>query len=148
MRYSTSNLPILKRAHDALVREWEEVKREFYARKFDPSQPRDDHGRWTDTGGGQRTAEPAATEATGTRAETFPNETGSGATSSVANRAITLAARGSVEKCEAQYEADSKLCRIVKTPLCWEQAMKRRAACVSGYDLPPLNFRGSSHDYC
>jgi hypothetical protein len=81
MRYSIkdTNFLILKQAHDALVREWEEVKREFYARKFDSTQPRDDQGRWTDVGGGQWTAEPAATEATGSEAERAATETtGSG----------------------------------------------------------------------
>jgi hypothetical protein len=58
MRYSfkDSDFLILKRAHDALVREWEGVKREFYARKFDENQPRDDHGRWIDAGGEQGTS--------------------------------------------------------------------------------------------
>lgn len=122
MRYSIkdNDFLILKRAHNTLVREWEAVKREFYARKagFKEGQPRwpkgsgDESGRWS---GGAMTV--AARE-----------------------NATVLAARGNAEKCEAQYEADSKLCRIVKTPLCWEQAMKRRAACISGYDLPPFNF--------
>jgi hypothetical protein len=130
MRYSIkdTDLLIVRRAHDAIRREWELVKREFYARKFDPDQPRapagsPDGGRWTSGGG-----------------TAAPETTGSGTTSERAGSVTVAAVRGNAAKCEAQYEADSRLCRIVKTPLCWQQAMKRRAACVSGYDLPPLNF--------
>jgi hypothetical protein len=63
MRYSLkdSDFQILKRAHDALVREWEGVKREFYARKagFREDQPRwpkgcgEDSGRWCGGAAGQ-----------------------------------------------------------------------------------------------
>jgi hypothetical protein len=81
------------------------------AAKFDPSQPRDEIGRWTSAG----TAEAAAS-------------------------VTQIAARGTIAECEAQYQKDSAICRIVRTATCWKQAMARRAACVSGYPLPPLNF--------
>lgn len=42
--------------------------------------------------------------------------------------------------CMSQYERDSFICRLVRTRLCWEQAADRLAACLSGRQLPPLNF--------
>jgi len=78
---------------------------------FNPDQARDERGRWSD--GGATSAESAN------------------------NR---FAARGNEAECEAQYKLDSAICRLVQTNLCWRQAMARRAACISGYPLPPLNF--------
>jgi hypothetical protein len=103
----------LRFGHDAWQRE--------QAHKYDPDQPRvpagnPDGGQWMNAAGGQR-----------------PDIDGG----------VNVAARISRQReleCEAQYKLDSAICRIVRTPLCWEQAMKRRAACISGYQLPPLNF--------
>jgi hypothetical protein len=99
--------------------ELEAVKRAYYARKFDPDQPRvpagnSDGGQWTSGGGGVV----------------------GGQTDVSAARRV----QGREAECDAQYKLDSAICRMVRTPLCWEQAMKRRAACISGYPLPPLNF--------
>jgi hypothetical protein len=84
---------------------------------FNPDQPRDDQGRWAENG----------------------NEW----SQSQRDGNFNLAARTSRQReaeCEAQYKLDSAICRMVQTQLCWQQAMKRRAACISGYPLPPLNF--------
>lgn len=78
---------------------------------FNPEQVRDELGRWSD----------------------------GGATSSE-NADNRFAARGNEAECEAQYKLNSVICRLVQTNLCWRQAMARRAACISGYPLPPLNF--------
>ena len=83
---------------------------------YDPSQLRDDLGRWADSGGNSK--RPAAF-----------------ALDKFAGRR-----RGNEAECDAQYKLDSAICRMVRTSLRWEQAMKRRAACISGYPLPPLNF--------
>jgi len=88
--------------------------------KFDPDQPRvsagnPDGGQWTSEGGNG------------------PGSTGGKA---------VLAARSkqSEAECEAQYAKDSFICRAVRTLLCWQQAAQRLAACLSGGQLPPLNF--------
>jgi hypothetical protein len=84
---------------------------------FDPNQPRAEDGRWTDEGNQRGQFDSA--------------------------KRTQFAARSSRQReaeCETQYKLDSAICRMVRTPLCWEQAMKRRAACISGYPLPPLNF--------
>jgi len=80
---------------------------------FNANQPRDDHGRWSN---------------------------GAGDMSAGAFADQQFAAKGTEAECEAQYKLDSAICRIVQSALCWRQAMARRAACVSGYPLPPLNF--------
>jgi hypothetical protein len=88
--------------------------------KFDSNQPRapagnPDGGRWTSEGGIGPT-----------------NTSGS----------IVLAARSkqSEAECDAQHAKDSFICSAVRTPLCWQQAAQRLAACLSGRQLPPLNF--------
>ena len=83
-------------------------------RKFDPDQPRDEIGRWTDGA----------------------NATGSTASSDPINAFAAM--RGNEEECEAQYERDSLTCRLVQSMSCWRQAMARRAACVAGAPLPPF----------
>ena len=60
------------------------------AAKFDASQPRDEIGRWTTSVGLEA---PSAT---------------------------LIAARGTIAECEAQYQKDSVICRIVKTETCLE----------------------------
>jgi hypothetical protein len=89
--------------------------------KFDPDQPRvpagnSDGGRWTNGGDSESSAN--------------------------AGRNIVLAARSkqSEAECEAQYAQDTFICRSVRTPVCWQQAMERYAACLSGRPLPPLNL--------
>ena len=125
----------LERNFEAIRSELSSVKaelayrrlRRFLSRKYEPDQPRDDIGRWTNDD-----------RHSPVNAEDFlPANIG---TVGAAQSNIRIAARGSIAECEAQYERDSRICRIVKTATCWSQAMARRAACVSGYPLPPLNF--------
>ena len=131
MRYSIkdTNFLILKRAHDALVREWEAVKREFYARKFDPNQPRapvgnPDGGQWI--GGGEtvtsRAAGPPTAESNVTKVATTP----------------------SASFCWNQMLVDFLLCDSLGSRsiigACRSQAMERYSACLRGKLLPPLPF--------
>jgi hypothetical protein len=55
---------------------------------------------------------------------------------------IQMAARGKANaaQCDFQYSQDIFICRSVRTPLCWAQAMKRYSACLAGRQIPPLNF--------
>ena len=89
--------------------------------KFDPDQPRvpagnSDGGQWTSEGGVGDTVDNDGT--------------------------TVLAARSqqSEAECMAQYAKDSFICRAVRTQLCWQQAAERLGACLSGRQLPPLNF--------
>lgn len=97
---------------------------------FDPGQPRDDRGRWSGEGGGGVLVEaPVGNDLSASR-----NRTG------VTGATDFSAARRRTSDCDAQYERDAVICRLVQTPLCWQQAMTRRAACISGGPIPPLNF--------
>jgi hypothetical protein len=50
-----AELARLRTEHDAIRAEIADLKAYFAAKaNFDPAQPRDDSGRWTDTGAGQR----------------------------------------------------------------------------------------------
>jgi hypothetical protein len=88
--------------------------------KFDPDQPRvpagnSDGGQWTSEGTystDQETLQPVA-------------------------RRMSPAEEA---ECTAQHARDSFICRLVRTRLCWEQAAERLGACLSGRQLPPLNF--------
>lgn len=42
------------------------------------------------------------------------------------------------QECEEQYELDRQLCRMSASPLCWQTAMVRQAACLSGSYIPPF----------
>jgi hypothetical protein len=141
MRYSfkDSDFLILKRAHDALVREWEVVKREFYARKFDPSQPRvpaggPGGGQWRNDGG---TTVPATIAPTASAPET----TASG-TASVDDIKVAMAPSESF--CWNQMQIDFLLCDSLRSVSrimpCRSQAMERYAACLRGKPLPPLPY--------
>jgi hypothetical protein len=94
------------------------ASRTYDARKYDPDQPRDDHGRWIDAGGA----------GTANRTE-VPSST-------------VLAARRGVNEaeCDAQYKLDTFKCNLVRTPLCWASANERYAACLSGRSIPQLRF--------
>jgi hypothetical protein len=89
--------------------------------KFDPDQPRvsagnPDGGQWT-------------------------SGSGSDASHTGDSTVILAARRPQMEAaCDAQYERDKIICNLVRTPLCWAQAMERYSACLSGRQLPPLNF--------
>jgi hypothetical protein len=97
----------------------EALKREYYARKYDPNQPRvpagnPDGGQWT-------------------------NGSGSAA-SGRSNRIATRRTRGLEAECDAQYRRDTVICNLVRTPLCWANAMQRYAACLAGRPIPELRF--------
>ena len=55
---------------------------------------------------------------------------------------FSVAARGggNQAECDEQRRQDEFICRLVRTPLCWAQAMERYAACIAGRPIPPLNF--------
>lgn len=53
---------------------------------------------------------------------------------------IVLAARGNEAECDRQYKQDIVICNLVRTPLCWAQAMERYAACLAGRPIPQLRF--------
>lgn len=55
---------------------------------------------------------------------------------------IIVAARSkrNQAECDEQLRLDEFICRSVRTPLCWAQAMERYAACLAGRPIPPLNF--------
>jgi hypothetical protein len=90
-----------------------------WERKFDPGQPRvpvgnPDGGQWT--------------SAANTESAVTPTDV------SAARRRINEA------ECDAQYNRDKLTCNLVHTPLCWESAMERYAACLSGHQIPVLRF--------
>lgn len=91
-----------------------------FEHKFDPDQPRDEFGRWTDG--------------------PLTNETPlSGSTDFSAIR------RGQSESvCWSQYTIDLLRCgselRPAARAICRAQAMERYSACISGRPIPPLSF--------
>jgi hypothetical protein len=92
--------------------------RTYDARKYDPNQPRDDHGRWVDAGGA-----------------------GTANRNEVPSSAVLAARRGVSEaECDAQYKLDTFKCNLVGTQQCWESAADRYAACLGGRPIPQLRF--------
>jgi hypothetical protein len=89
-----------------------------HACKYDPNQPRDDHGRWVNAGG-----------------EVAENR-------DKPSSSIMIAARRRVNEaeCDAQYKLDTFKCNLVRTPLYWASANERYAACLSGRPIPQLRF--------
>jgi HK97 family phage portal protein len=85
--------------------------------KYDPNQPRDDHGRWTSEASSSSTA-----------------NTESGAYMPVAAR------RRDNAYCQAQYQIDLIQCRLARSAACYGQAMERLQACREGRPIPPLNY--------
>lgn len=88
------------------------------SRKFDPDQPRDEIGRWTDASDGS------------------DHETSTD---------ISAARRGQSESvCWTQYSLDMVRCdAVLRAPqraACRAQAMERYAACRSGRPIPALIF--------
>lgn len=110
----------MRRDFAALRIEWKRAVREFYARKFDPDQPRDDHGRWVDTGGSGSAAD-----------ESSPHVMAAGAKQSAAY-------------CWNQMQIDMLLCSSLRptsvVAACRAQANERYAACLTGKPIPPLPF--------
>ena len=50
------------------------------------------------------------------------------------------AARANQSECDDQYNRDIITCSLVRTPLCYAQAMERYAACLAGKPILPLRF--------
>jgi hypothetical protein len=139
---------------DALVREVRKLGKELPVlvmaelqselKKYSPDQPRvpagnSKGGQWTAEGSGDDTDEESDSKRPS--ALTVEGQVGT-RTPSGKQTKITVAARSSqaASDCDAQYAADIVLCRLVRTPLCYEQAMERYAACLAGKPLPPLRF--------
>lgn len=87
--------------------------------KYDPDQPRDDQGRWTDG---------SASDAT--NANSSGSEFGFSRFASYSN----------IAACNAQYRKDLFQCKMVGLPQCYAQAMVRLVACENGSQIPPLNY--------
>jgi len=98
-----------------------EARSEGAVQKYDPDQPRvpdgnPDGGQWINEGSSQGSAD---------------NQT----------NIVVAARRKQLEaECDAQYNRDMALCRMVRTPLCYERAMARYVACMGEEPLPPLRF--------
>lgn len=100
-------------------------------RKYNSDQPRvpkgdPDGGQWTKEGGGDGAKDPTP----GVAQSEITDISGARRRRSGASEA----------ECDAQFKQDKIICNLVKSPLCWAQAMERYAACLSGRPLPPLNF--------
>jgi hypothetical protein len=110
--------------------DWELLKFALGGRKagFNPDQPRDDRGRWTDAGSSPGAGEgPSSREGHSSR-ESF---------AAARRRGRSLAF------CTAQYAADGLICRTVapsQRRACWAQANLRWSNCLVGRRVPDLNF--------
>lgn len=112
-----ARIEIMRAVHKLMT----DVAVDSSVRKFDPNQPRVPAGN---PGGGQWTGEGASA--------------GRGANSTTI---VVAARRKQLEaECDGQYNMDIALCRIVRTPLCYERAMARYIACMGEQPLPPLQF--------
>lgn len=89
-------------------------------RKFDPDQPRDEDGRWTDDSG----------QADAGNLSAAHSDEGSPASATIIKE----------ETCDAQYRLDTFKCNLVRTLSCWRQAAERYGACLAGRPIPPFNF--------
>lgn len=95
------------------------------ARRYDPNQPRvpeghPDGGQWTRGAGGRGTTPHA-----------------------LKSYAAARGRKKSVRYCAAQYAIDRLMCLPVepeRARACWAQANERWSACLSGRQIPPLNF--------
>lgn len=135
-----SRAEILKAHLDSLSpAELLQVRPDYYAlrfgrgrnvvRKYDPNQPRDDHGRWTDADGGQPADEMDEANVAPDLPDSF----------SAARR------RGrSPAFCMSQFTIDNLLCSTVepasRRAVCRGQAAERLANCIAGRQIPPLSY--------
>jgi hypothetical protein len=99
---------------------------------FNPEQPRDEDGRWTDSGltspkaGSDAAADSAGGDRSGARKTPLD--------------IIAARRQFSLAECEAQYKRDTFFCTMVGLPSCHRQAAQRYAACLGGTQIPPLNY--------
>lgn len=91
--------------------------------KFDPNQPRDEAGRWTDGGGGIA---------------------GDGSVIGEAANLLLAAGRQSAAFCWNQMQIDMLLCGSLqpasRRAICRAQANQRYGACLAGTPIPPLSY--------
>jgi hypothetical protein len=110
----------MRRDFAALRADFKRAVHQYYARKFDPNQPRDDHGRWVDAGGGNVTA-----------GKTPP-------------QILVAGAKQSAAYCWNQMQIDMLLCSSSRSTsivaACRAQANERYSACLTGRPIPPLPF--------
>lgn len=85
--------------------------------KFDSDQPRDERGRWVETGASD------------------DENAGLPTLMAAARRR-----RGVEAECKLQYDLDIFQCKMVGLPGCFAQAMERWSACMAGRPIPPLNY--------
>jgi hypothetical protein len=95
---------------------------------FNPDQPRDDFGRWADSGSGRQA----------TRASESLDE-------NLSESFVAARRRGrSIAFCMAQYAIDGLMCNSVepvsRRATCWRQSAERLGNCLAGREIPPLNF--------
>jgi len=128
VRHRQEEIAAVRRDFDALRRDWrllaptlrqtcrDQALADAYAelRRYNPDQPRVPAGN---PDGGQWTNLDAGRNAT-----------------------IAARSRRNQAECDEQRKKDEFICRSVRTPLCWAQAMERYAACLAGRPIPPLNF--------
>lgn len=96
--------------------------------KFDPNQPRDERGRWTD----------------GAAANDLSDAINLGSVASGATDFSSVGRERSESDCWLRYQVDMLRCQAeVRAParaVCRSQAMERYAACRSGRPIPLLSF--------
>jgi hypothetical protein len=92
---------------------------EIYEQKYREDQLRDDHGRWTDEGGGQDQSPISETEPAGD-------------TGRISNQVAS--------ECEEMHRRDLFICKAFQSPACYTQAYLRYTNCQLGRPIPPLNF--------
>jgi hypothetical protein len=99
---------------------------------FNPDQPRDEDGRWTDGGSTSPKADSDAA------ADSVGGDRGDARTTPL--DIIAARRQFSLAECEAQYKSDTFHCAMVGLPSCYRQAAQRYAACLGGTQIPPLNY--------
>jgi hypothetical protein len=53
---------------------------------------------------------------------------------------VAVRSKPSEAECDAQFERDLEICRMIRSQACYGQAMARYAACRTGRPIPPLVF--------
>lgn len=102
-----------------------------YRAKFDPDQPRDARGRWTNDG--SRLVDDGGSD------PEFNGGEGNGISMLSPFRSSQAAMRRR-DECDLQYQQDVFQCKMVGLSQCYAQAMVRRIACERGQLIPPLFY--------
>lgn len=84
---------------------------------FDPDQPRDEQGQWTNAG----------PDTGASNGEQSPSGS-------------FLASYSNMAECNFQYKRDLFQCKMVGLSTCYAQAMVRLVACERGNPIPPLHY--------